>query len=355
MGTEESVKIAKKAERVTKSCVCYTTDMSYLFPSFVSALQARRFTRRDLADIVIIAFGIDTVAEAIFAEACARADIVFMSRSEADIRGAPAMLARLFLSELLPQQYDYFLYVDGDTQIRGPLDDLLLKPVPYGMFYGAPDPMTFARDDTDRQSRTIAAHLASLGLSSADACRYFNSGVIYAERWGWARIGAEAWRIFSSQPVASRFPDQDVLNLVGLPYCLSMSLSWNFPVFMNNVRVSSMISPRIVHYMARPKPWEGTFPPWNAETSAVYGEVARDFPQTARYWRRLKRATWLRHHLHQRYKRVHALVTWGLGAKRQRILAYESGLKRDEAVQGPPGRDVGAVQSVLRPSVGASF
>jgi hypothetical protein len=40
-------------------------------------LQARRFTPRNLADIVIIAFGIDPVAEVIFAEACARADIVF--------------------------------------------------------------------------------------------------------------------------------------------------------------------------------------------------------------------------------------------------------------------------------------
>jgi hypothetical protein len=37
--------------------------------------------------------------------------------------------------------------VDGDTQIRGPLDDLL-NPVPYGMFYAAADPMTFVGDDS---------------------------------------------------------------------------------------------------------------------------------------------------------------------------------------------------------------
>lgn len=265
------------------------------------------------------------------------------------------MLARLFLADLLPKNYDYFLYVDGDTQIRGPLDDLLLKPVPYGMFYAAADPMTFAGDDPDRLSRTIAAHFASLGLSSADARRYFNSGVIYAERSGWAHIGSEAWKMFSGQSGASRFPDQDVLNLVGLPHCLSMSLAWNFPVYMNSIRVVSKIRPRIVHYMSRPKPWEGAFPPWNAEASAVYDEVAFAYPETARYWRRMKRATWLRYHLQQHYKRVHAMVTWGFGAKRRRILAYERRLRQSEALQGAPGRDVGTVQSVLTPPVGASF
>ncbi|MBV1837826.1 glycosyltransferase [Acetobacter estunensis] len=311
-----------------KICICYTPDQSYLFPSFVSALQARRFTSRSLADIVILAFGIDPCAEAAFSEACARADIVFLSRSEADIGGAPAMLARLFLADLLPKNYDYFLYVDGDTQIHGPLDDLLHMPIPPGMFYGAPDPMTFVGDDTDRLSRTITSHFTSLGLSSSEATRYFNSGVIYAERKGWARIGIEAWKMFSNQSKESRFPDQDVLNLVGLPHCLSMSLAWNFPVYMNNIRVASIIQPRIIHYMSRPKPWEGTFPPWNAEVSAAYGEVASVYPEIARYWRSMKRTTWIRYHLQQQYKRVHAMITWGFGAKRRRILAYEQDLKQ---------------------------
>ncbi len=355
MRTREPAQIEQKPEDMRRICVCYTPDQSYLFPSFVSALQARRFTPRNLADIVIIAFGIDPVAEVIFAEACARADIVFLTRSEADIGGAPAMLARLFLADLLPKHYDFFLYVDGDTQIRGPLDDLLLNPVPYGMFYAAADPMTFVGDDSDRLSRTIAAHFASLGLSSVDASRYFNSGVIYAERTGWARIGAEAWKMFSGQSGASRFPDQDVLNLVGLPHCLSMSLAWNFPVYMNSIRVLSVIRPRIVHYMSRPKPWEGVFPPWNAEASAVYDKVASVYPDTARYWRRMKRTTWMRYHLQQRYKRMHAMVTWGFGAKRRRILAYERGLKQSQALQGASGRDAGTVQSVLTPSVEASF
>lgn len=347
------MRAGRHSQDVPRICVCYTPDLTYLFPSFVSALQARRFASRHLADIVIIAFGIDPVAEAVFAEACAQAGIRFLSRREADIRGAPAMLARLFLADLLPEQYDYFLYVDGDTQIRASLDELLVQSVPHGRFRAAADPMTFARDDTDRHGRAIAAHLASLGLSPADARRYFNTGVIYAERHGWACIGEAAWDLFSGRTGASRFPDQDVLNLVGLPYCLPMSLAWNFPAYMNNARVASQIPPRIVHYMSQPKPWDGAFPPWNAEAWTAYHTAASLFPKTARYWRGIGRASRARYHLQQRYKRVLETFTWGFSVKRRRILAYERSLKQTEAVQGVVGR--GEVQPVLRSSIGASF
>lgn len=358
LGVQEPMRIAESAQTaglpsgMPRHCVCYTPDQSYLFPTFVSAVQARRHTSRHLADIVIIAFGIDPVAAAVFAEACARADIRFMNRSEADIHGAPAMLARLFLAELLPEHYEYFLYVDGDTQVEASLDDLLTMHLPHGMFRAAADPMTFACDDTDRHGRGIAAHFASLGLSPSEARRYFNTGVIHAERQGWARIGAEAWKLFSGK-AGSRFPDQDVLNLVGLPYCLPMSLAWNFPAYMYNARVASLIGPRIVHYMAQPKPWNGAFPPWNHGGWKAYGEVAARFPETAPYWRRNGRAKWVRYHLQQRYRRVTETFTWALSVKRERILAYERGLKQVESAQEPPDR--ARSQPVLAPSVGASF
>lgn len=320
---------------MTTACICYTTDASYLFPTFVSAIQARRNVSSNVADVVIFGFGIDTATAERFSAACARCGVIFTAHAMSAIGSAPAMMARLFLADLLPAQYDRFLYVDGDTQIHASLDELMSRPVPNGRFYAAADPMVFALDDTDSHGRQIAAHFREIGLSAQDARRYFNTGVIYANRAAWAEIGQEAWRRFDAQPAASRFPDQDVLNLVGLPHCLPLSLAWNFPVFMMNARVAPIIRPRIIHYMSQPKPWDGVFPPWQSADHRIYTDVAAAFPDLVERVGTMGVGQRLRYHLQQRYKRVLEMITWGHSAKRRRILAYEKGLSQHMRSDAP--------------------
>ncbi|GBR04849.1 glycosyltransferase family 8 protein [Acetobacter oeni] len=313
---------------MARTCICYTTDQGYLFPSFVSAVQARRNSSPELADVCLVGFDTDPATQRLFGDACERAGVLFSACRRADIEDAPAMLGRLFLSSLLPAQYDRLLYIDGDTQITGSADPLLRAPVPDGTFYAAADPMTFLIDDDDKQAVDLRAHLTAIGLSPADARRYFNSGVIYAEREAWARVGHDAWKMFSSQPAATRFPDQDILNLVGLPHSLPMSLAWNFPIFLRNAAVEDVIRPRITHFMSRPKPWEGVFAPWTAVAFTPYREIVARFPGLAPYWHRMSGRQRLRYVVQQRYKQVLETIRWSRGMRHDRILAYEKSAVR---------------------------
>ncbi|MCH4092429.1 glycosyltransferase family 8 protein [Acetobacter sp.] len=317
-------------------CICYTSDVGYLFPSFVSALQARRNTNRNLTDILLIGIDIDPELQKNFSKLCKKNDIVFLCYTASDIDHAPATtLARLFLDDLLPSFYKRFLYVDGDTQIRGDLDRLLNQPLATGTFAAVTDPMSFTLGDDDQIARSFQKHCSSLGFSDRDAKQYFNAGVIYADRAGWGRIGREAWKKFGSLQPKPSYLDQDVLNLVGLPHRLTMSFSWNFPIFFRNISLDPIIAPCIYHFMSSPKPWDANLPPWDVTASSPYNEIIGAFPELASYRKRMSPTRLLRYTLQQRYKRWLERREWS-GERMQRILAYEqnadikSGFKTDE-------------------------
>jgi len=311
---------------MTTACVCYTTDTSYLFPTFASAVQARANVSVDIADVVILGFDISPDASRVFSQVCAREGIIYLEFTRADIRHASAMMARLFLGNLLPDRYERFLYIDGDTQIKGSLDGLLDTVVPAGKFFAVADPMVFALGDSDRHGKKIEEHFQNMGISPDQEMKYFNTGVIYADRNGWHQIGLDAWHCFEAQPTISRFPDQDVLNLVGLKHCLPLSLAWNFPVFMFNARVANSIKPRIIHYMSQPKPWEGIFPPWKKEDNKYYRDIIRKYTDLSVYCGTMTARVRIKYYMQQRYKKVMEYFTWARSKKNHRILAYEASL-----------------------------
>ena len=304
-------------------CICYMTDPAYLFPTLVSAIQARRMSSAQMADVAIFSFDADLATQRAFERVCAAEQIHFTAVDGAAIEGAPAMLARLFLTKLVPAAYAHFLYIDGDTQIRGSLDPLVGYEVPSGKFLAANDPMTFAFTGRNSHDRKIAAHFQSAGFSAAECGRYFNSGVMRMNRDGWGDIEAAALKLYFDRDAASRFPDQDVLNLVGRGHSIPMSLAWNFPIFMLNAQVEATIAPRIYHFMSKPKPWEGVFPPWKSDARRPYLQVVRDYPAIADYVTPMPAAAQLRYQAQQRYKRFIETFTWRLSAKRAMILDYE--------------------------------
>jgi hypothetical protein len=309
-------------------CVCYTTDPAYLFPTLVSALQARRYSSAAKADVLIFSFGADHATERSFRTVCDAEGIGFVTVDMDRIDGAPVMLARLFLNDFVPAQYGQFLYIDGDTQIAGSLDPLIDAEVPNGWFMAANDPMTFAVPGHGGLSRDVAAHFGSIGISLDQPDSYFNTGVLRISRAGWDVIGSSAWALFRAQGSASRFPDQDVLNIVGGASRIPMSLAWNFPIFMLNSRVAAQIAPRIYHFMSNPKPWHGVFLPWNRDALAPYVDIVAKYPVLARYRSTMSLGRRVRYHLQQRYKNVLETLAWGLSERRVRIMAYETRVVR---------------------------
>ncbi|MBB5374048.1 glycosyltransferase family 8 protein [Acidocella aromatica] len=307
-------------------CICYTTDSGYLLPTLVSAIQARRYSSREKADVAIYCLNAPVGVETVFAKVSAAEGINFNAIRSEDIDGANAMLARLFLAHLLPKDYRHFLYIDGDTQITDSLDPLLDYPVPPRRFLAASDPMTFAAPGSDRHGREIAAYFSALGISRQQQTLYFNTGVLRVNRDGWDEIGMNAWRLFNTHQEHLRFPDQDALNLAGMALRIPMSLCWNFPIFMHNAGVRKRIAPRIKHFMGAPKPWHGNFPPWDASTHQPYLDVIMKYPELSFYLPRMSTARKLRYVAQQHYKRGLETLTWAWDERRNRILDYEKDL-----------------------------
>jgi lipopolysaccharide biosynthesis glycosyltransferase len=307
---------------MTRSCVCFTSDTGYIYPTFAAARQALAHVDRDRVDVVVLGIDLDPACAAAFGAACARAGIRLATATRAQIGGAPAMLARLFLAELLPANYRQIFYMDGDITIHGSLMPLFDYNLPPGSLLAANDPMTFALEDRDRHGESIRRHFETIGMTHDQASNYFNSGTIMADRVTWMEIGSAAWATWQTRQ-HWQFSDQDVLNLNAIARHIPLSLAWNFPIYMRNARVEDTIRPRVVHYMSKPKPWDGAFPPWTSAIHRIYLDTARQFPEIAAWHRPMPVRRRLRYHAQQRYKRMLESITWGLSKKRCRILDYE--------------------------------
>lgn len=313
------------------SCIVYTTDQRYFFPTLVSAIQARHFSAPERADVLILCFDLAPDAEEVFRPICLAEGIQLHSFPAACIENHTAMMARLFLNRLLPERYEDVLYIDGDVHILAPLDPLLSVEVPDGHFLAANDPITFLLPDPTMQSRDLWRHLNSIGIHDDHALHYFNSGVLRIRRKGWDDVCHRALEYIRRNRRPSRFPDQDALNIVASEQRLPMSLAWNYPVFLRHSRVEAAIRPRVVHFMSSPKPWHGSFPPWTADSFQPYLDILGRYPSLTPYrlpmpWR--DRALY---HLHQRSKLIAETVTWGWSQRRARILDYENACFRPGA------------------------
>lgn len=312
---------------MTQSCICYTPDPGYLFPTLVSAIQARRHCPAEVADVMIFLIGDPCDADRTLAPICEAEGIGYMSVSRDRIEGADAMMSRLYLDRFVPGHYAQLLYIDGDTQVIGGLEPLLTADVPPGHFMAAKDPIAFSIPDDDPASSRESQYFQSIGLPAMQRQDYFNSGVLRINRDGWEEIGRVAQQWYSTIRDRTRFPDQDALNIAGKGRHIPMSLAWNFPVFLRNAGVEQLLQPRIVHYMARPKPWQGGFLPWGRSGRQPYLDVIRKYPQLLPLSERLPRLLKMKYHGQQQYKWVSERLTWRRGFRKEAMVAYESGIR----------------------------
>jgi lipopolysaccharide biosynthesis glycosyltransferase len=313
---------------VTLSCICYSTDRGYLYPTFLSALQARAQSREDQASVCIVAIDLDAPTETLFRSACARENILFIPISRERIRGLKSTFCRLFLDELLPPEFDRILYIDGDTQIRGSLDDLLDTPLGSMQVMGASDPMAFLATEDSKIGRELRTYMFGLGFTPQQLGSYFNAGVLYAGREGWAALSAASLRFFEDHRALCKFLDQSALNAVSRLQHVPMSLRWNFPAFLMNCNVEAQIRPVIYHFMSNPRPWNGSFPPWTKDFVDPYIEMEKNFPEIAAFRPAFSSRQYIRYHLQQRYKKVMETVTWRWTSRRRALIDYEAQTSR---------------------------
>jgi lipopolysaccharide biosynthesis glycosyltransferase len=300
-------------------CVCFTTDLGYLFPTLLSAIQARK-NIDETADVIIILFLAGAPVDDVFQEVCAAQNIIFLIRSSEILQGFTTMYARLFLCELLPAQYAHILYIDGDVQIAGSLNPVIAwRPVGPETFCAVADPMAveLIHDETRHDIRD---YFESLGVKNSARQPYFNSGALRIERPGWAEISHEAMKLLRERPELCRWQDQSALNFAGKGKFAPMSFQWNFPIFFRNCGVEHAINPRIYHFMSKPKPWQGDFPPWDGRFVKPYLQLLDENPALARFCGKLPFKMRLKYFGLQNYKRMQELLSWRLSGRRQAIL-----------------------------------
>jgi hypothetical protein len=304
--------------------IVFTPDQTYLFPSLIGAIQARRFASRDKADVLICHFGVSSAARDAFAPVCEAEGIRLMAVDPRTVDGAGAVTGRLLLNRFIPDQYTQYLYADGDVQIARSLDPLIDAEVPAGRFLAAYDPIAFTCPDRFVESQALTRHMHMIGFDPVQTKSYFNTGVLRMGRAGWDDIGTRAWIVSRDNPGKFRFADQDPLNMVAADHCIPMSLSWNFPIFMRNARVEARIAPAIYHFMSAPKPWQGAFAPWGIAGFRHYLDAVARYPALAPYNPALPLRRRARYRLQQIYKMAVETCCWGLGERHDRILEYEA-------------------------------
>jgi len=259
-----------------------------------------------------------------FAVVCASEGIDFACIDPEVTDHSHVAFTRLFLDRFVPSQYSQFLYIDGDTQIMGSLDPLITADVPANRFLATTDPIAFEYNREDRAPERMREYLKRIGIASIKD--YFNSGVLRINRNGWSEISARAYAFcLTTKKRELHFWDQDGLNVVAAQsgVRLPMSLKYNFPVFLRNCRVEEQLKPVIYHFMSNPKPWNGSFPPWNQAATMPYRELCQKYPAMRPYqppFSTLKKAKYF---VQQRVKQLNETVTWGLSGRRGEVLSYE--------------------------------
>ena len=323
---------------MSRYAVCLTSDENYLFPALVAASQARVAAPGEDIDIFVMAMGLTDEATEKYSRIAEKYQVKFIHVGRTLFGGQSdnafvdalfkkskftfGVLGRLFLDDVLPPEYDQILYIDGDIKIEGSLSELVRAPTPDGCFLAAPDPKIFWINDDTPEAATERAYMEGIGIGPDRYHDYFNAGVIRINRSGWGEIGHAAWDYIQANPEKCVCYDQSALNAVSAGRRLPMSIKWNYPSYWDFYKLGPGIRPRITHFMSRPKPWNGAFPPWGDADHQIYVRFAQDNPVLASGLNRFETRERMRYHLQQRYKWLYAKAHPQIG----RTLAEQAAL-----------------------------
>ena len=298
-------------ENKVSTCWCYTTNEAYLLPTLVSAVQLSKSSTATNNSIRIICFGNKTDVVVKAAETAFIFGIILVSVPLGILGTLPMTCARFFLNNFVSDEFNHIVYLDGDTQIVGDVRALAVVEPVSGSILAAPDIMSMTINQPNRASRKLRAYFLQIGLSIDRQAEYFNAGVIKAGSSDWATISNECLKFFKhdSSYLKFRFLDQDVLNLVLNGAQTKISLAWNFPGFALNRGLEQIVKPKIIHYMSRPRPWDGPFSPWGQAGYAPYVSFMIEYPFLSELYRPFTRPVYARYVIQQQAKRF--IERWG--------------------------------------------
>lgn len=266
--------------------ICYVSDLSFLLPSLISAVEVRKYVSAEKADIFI--FTVDVDAETITRVNMASkqfgisvvsiGDHVFAKIDKQRLSKTQTPLGtfgRFFMEELLPAHCRRLVYLDGDVICASDPSALVDTVVPEGRFAAAEDTIMFRQQFRyGWTAKDIKHYFAQLNLDPSNG--YFNAGVFAVSRDTWKTISAEAFKFFVEHTDKCRHFDQSALNAVVGSRRLRLSSKWNFQKQLCIWGADRYTTPIILHFNRFPKPWMGAVNPWESYY-AWYCNAAKPF------------------------------------------------------------------------------
>lgn len=297
-----------------KSCVCYVIDDNYLFPTLVSAIQARKNVPASLADVIIACICEKHDKGHIAEEVASKFGVQILYVTPAQIQNMHPMYGRLFIGDFLPADYDRIVYIDGDTQINGslaPLFDIRLEP---HTFLAVRDPSNMFARLSDKWMRRIKHDRDAAGLTR-NYDDYFNTGVLVFNRNDWIGLSKQTLAAVDARAKSGgfKFGDQDPMNLAIGDKCVFLSNKWNFAGFFIGSPLEKSVAPVIYHFMSNPRPWTHKGMPWGPKWQRPYQELLNDFPSLIAIAPKASPKEKLKYHVQQFVK---VLVEYSLVGKK---------------------------------------
>ncbi len=286
-----------------KSCVCYVIDDNYLFPTLVSAIQARKNVPAARADVIIICICENRDKGHIAEAVAAKFGVEILYVKPEQIGNMHPMFGRLFIGSLLPPEYERIAYIDGDTQINGSLVPLFDADIAPLTFLAVRDPSNMFARLSDKWMRRVRHDRDAAGLTrSYDD--YFNTGVLVFNRSDWGELSRQTLEAVEAQAEAGgfKFGDQDPMNLAIGDRCVFISNKWNFAGFFIGSPLEQSVKPVIYHFMSNPRPWTHRGMPWGPKWQRPYQDLLREYPDLASLAPQTSPKDKIKYHLQQLVK-----------------------------------------------------
>lgn len=293
-----------------RQAVCYAASGGYLLQTVLSAVQARQHTPRSVPVVVAHLRQEGSDAAAPFRRVLEDAGVDLIEAPVGLLGDLHFAFARLFLPDILPREITDVLYLDGDTQIVGDLAPLLHLAPPKDGLIAVKDPMVFIHGTTPSFHRKVESWWEESGIPPAVRERYVNSGVLRIRRDTLLDLRLEVQALLRADGRHARFLDQDLINRAMGDRVATVGLDWNFPGFLLGTRVETGSSPRIIHFMSDPRPWQAPFRPWGAKYFEPYARLVARYPELEPVWRRASSLQRARYGAQQVFKHLTERRTW---------------------------------------------
>lgn len=188
-----------------------------------------------------------------------------------DERISFASYLRIFVPELMSDEYDRMLYLDADLFYqRGDLKRLLSIEMGTKAVAAVRDMCQLRKPDR---------HVKEFKDFDLPYSPYFNAGILLIDVRNWVdqRVGRTALEVCVNNPEKLSYHDQTALNVTLHNNWVELPLVWNFLYSHQTMYFSAMFDVCFYHFIGRRKPFTSTYGAFPRRITEAYQTFMNDY------------------------------------------------------------------------------